>query len=58
MSKQEKYAVVVNENVTASVIKDVITFAMFAGLMYFNHAVLDGNGRHNVYYICFLVATW
>lgn len=38
-----KEVVIIEENWIKSVIKDVFTFGMFAGLMYFNHVYLSGN---------------
>lgn len=54
MKKQEKYAVVVQESVVGSIIKDIVTFGMFAGLMYFNHQVLSGNGWIDMAFIMFV----
>lgn len=54
MANQEKYVVVVRESVIGSVIKDLVTFSMFAGLLYFNHALLDGNGWVDAMFIIFV----
>ena len=37
-----KEIIVIEEGVIASIIKDVFTFGMFAGLFYFNHEYLAG----------------
>lgn len=34
--------IIIEESLAKSVVKDITTFAMFAGLMYFNHAYLAG----------------
>lgn len=43
MNKKETQVIILSESVAASIIKDSITFFMFAGLMYFNHKVLSGS---------------
>ena len=43
MGKEQKLVVIVNESVVASLIKDIGTFLLFAGLLYFNHKYLSGN---------------
>lgn len=53
-NKQEKLIVIIKEGAIASVVKDVFTFGMFAGLMYFNHAFLDGNGWIDAIFILFV----
>lgn len=35
--------IVINESVVGSVIKDIVTFLMFAGLLLFNHQFLNGS---------------
>jgi len=52
--KPEKLVVVINENIIVSVVKDIFTFGMFAGLMYFNHQYLDGNGWIDMAFILFV----
>ncbi len=42
MSK-ETLVIIIQESVLKSVIKDVGTFSMFAGLMWFNHQYLAGS---------------
>lgn len=51
MNKNEKTYIVISESVTKSVIKDVFTFLMFAGLLYFNHKVLSGSTLIDVLFI-------
>ncbi len=57
MSKPEKYVIVIQESVIASVVKDAATFIMFAGLLTFNHKVLNGNGWIDAMFIMF-VCLW
>lgn len=52
-----KLVVILNESVAGSVIKDAGTFLLFGGLMYFNHAVLSGNGWIDFTFIV-LVFLW
>ena len=54
MGQVEKYAVVIQESVIASVIKDAVTFVMFAGLMYFNHEYLAGSTWVDMAFILFV----
>lgn len=55
MSKTiEEYVVIVQENVAGSIIKDLVTFGMFAGLMYFNHQYLNGSTWVDVMFILFV----
>lgn len=44
MSAKQNEVVILRESVLASWAKDLVTFALFAGTMYFNHKVLSGNG--------------
>jgi hypothetical protein len=44
MEKKEKEIIILTESVIGSIIKDIVTFLMFGGLLYFNHKVLSGNG--------------
>ena len=43
MENKTTRIVLVQESVASSIIKDVSTFLLFAGLLYFNHAVLSGS---------------
>lgn len=52
--KQEKYAVVIQESIAAAVVKDAVTFIMFAGLLYFNHSVLSGAWWIDLAFILFV----
>lgn len=52
--KNNKLIIILSESVTASIIKDIVTFLMFGGLMYFNHTVLDGNGWIDFIFIVFV----
>lgn len=51
MNKNEKTYIVLSESVVDSVIKDVFTFLMFTGLLYFNHKVLSGSTVVDVLFI-------
>lgn len=51
MNKNEKTYIVLSESVVGSVIKDVFTFLMFAGLLYFNHKTLSGSTVVDVLFI-------
>ncbi|MCA9319030.1 hypothetical protein KDA06_05345 [Candidatus Saccharibacteria bacterium] len=44
MSKNNYEVVIISESIVGSIVKDLVTFLMFAGLLYFNHKVLSGNG--------------
>ena len=50
MNKNEKTYIVLSESVVGSVIKDVFTFLMFAGLLYFNQ-ILSGSTVVDVLFI-------
>lgn len=54
MSKQLNRVVIVNENVIGSIVKDIVTFALFAGLMWFNHACLNGSTWIDLAFILFV----
>lgn len=43
--------IVINESVIGSIIKDVVTFLMFAGLLLFNHWFLSGSTVIDVMFI-------
>lgn len=43
--------IVINESVVGSVIKDIVTFLMFAGLLLFNHWSLGGSTVIDVMFI-------
>lgn len=51
MNKNEKTYIVLSESVIDSVIKDVFTFLMFAGLLYFNHKILSGSTVVDILFI-------
>lgn len=56
MSKQNKNTVIVmNENVFASIAKDIVTFGMFAGLLWFNHAYLSGSALVDAMFIIIVI---
>lgn len=54
MDSQNKTIIILHEKVLESIIKDVVTFIMFASLMYFNHKALSGATVIDVLFI-FLV---
>lgn len=49
-----KTVIILHEKIIESIIKDIVTFIMFASLMYFNHKVLSGSTVVDVLFI-FLV---
>lgn len=53
--KPEKEIVILNESVAASLIKDAGTFALFAGIMWFNHTYLAGNGWLDAIFVIIVV---
>jgi len=57
MDSQNKTIIILHERVLESIIKDVVTFLMFAGLMYFNHKVLAGSTVIDMLFI-FMVITF
>lgn len=54
-TKQEKLVIILNESVTASLIKDAGTFLLFGGLMYFNHRALAGNVLIDLVFIVIVI---
>lgn len=57
MDSQNKTIIILHERVLESIIKDVVTFLMFVGLMYFNHKVLAGSTVIDMLFI-FMVITF
>ena len=51
MNKNNKIFVIINETVLVSIAKDIFTFLMFAGVLYFNHAILSGSTVVDVLFI-------
>lgn len=51
MNKNNRVFVIISETVLASIIKDIFTFLMFAGLLYFNHKILSGSTVVDVLFI-------
>ena len=43
--------IVINESAMGSIIKDIVTFSMFAGLLMFNHQLLGGSTVVDVMFI-------
>ena len=43
--------IVINESVMSSILKDIVTFSMFAGLLMFNHHLLGGSTVVDVMFI-------
>ena len=54
MNQNDQKIIVIHETIIESIIKDAVTFLMFAGLMYFNHKALSGATVIDVLFI-FLV---
>lgn len=53
--KPQKLLVIVEESVIGSLVKDAFTFALFGGLLYFNHAVLAGSTFIDVLFILIVI---
>lgn len=51
MDNDKTKYIVINESVVGSIIKDVVTFSMFAGLLLFNHQFLSGSTVIDVLFI-------
>ena len=51
MDNDKTKYIVINESVIGSVIKDIVTFLMFAGLLLFNHHLLGGSTVVDVMFI-------
>ena len=43
--------IVINESAMGSIVKDIVTFSMFAGLLLFNHWLLGGSTVVDVMFI-------
>ena len=43
--------IVINESAMGSIVKDIVTFSMFAGLLLFNHQLLGGSTVIDVMFI-------
>lgn len=43
--------IVINESAMSSIVKDIVTFSMFAGLLLFNHHLLGGSTVVDVMFI-------
>lgn len=56
-NKKEKIVVVLSESPTASIIKDAGRFAVFAGLLYFNHEFLSGSAWIDTLFILIVLIT-
>ena len=55
MNQNNQKIIVIHETIIASIIKDAVTFLMFAGLMYFNHKVLSGATVIDVLFIFLMI---
>ena len=53
MDNDKTKYIVINESVMGSIIKDIVTFSMFAGLLMFNHQLLGGSTVVDVMFIIF-----
>ena len=51
MDNDKTKYIVINESVVGSIIKDIVTFLMFAGLLLFNHWFLGGSTVIDVMFI-------
>lgn len=54
-SPSEHKILVIHESILASWLKDIVSFAMFAGLLYFNHRVLAGRVIIDVLFVILLL---
>lgn len=57
IKEKREQILILQESVIGSLIKDIGTFAMFAGLLYFNHEYLGGHWIVDVLFIM-LVTSW
>ena len=55
MNKNNKIFVIINETVLASLIKDIFTFLIFTGLLYFNHKILSGSTVVDILFILLIL---
>lgn len=53
---QDKTIIILHEKIIESIIKDIVTFIMFAGLLYFNHRALSGSTVIDVLFILMIIA--
>lgn len=51
MDDDKTKSLVINESVIGSIIKDMVAFSMFAGLLMFNHHLLGGSTVIDVMFI-------
>ena len=49
----QKTVVILQESIIGSLIKDTGTFALFAGLLYFNHRFIGGGVLVDIFFIVF-----
>lgn len=50
-----KTIIILQEGLLASIVKDIVTFSGFAGLLWFNHAFLSGTAWLDVVFILIVV---
>ena len=53
--KPRSEVIIVQESIIESIIKDVMTFAMFGGLLWFNHAYLSGSTIIDILFIALVL---
>ena len=52
---ERKQIVIVEESVVSSLIKDIFTFTLFGGLLFFNHKYLSGSTLIDVLFIICII---
>lgn len=53
--ENKKVLIILHESIIESIIKDTITFLMFASLLYFNHKVLSGSTVVDILFIFMVI---
>ena len=56
MNNKDKIYIIVEQSSIATMIKNIVTFLMFIGTMYFNHKILSGNAWIDFVLICIIVS--
>nr|DAI35904.1 MAG TPA: hypothetical protein [Caudoviricetes sp.] len=56
MKQNDQKIIVIHETIIESIIKDAVTFLMFASLLYFNHKVLAGSTVVDALFIFMVIA--
>lgn len=56
MSQTRKYYISI-ESLWKSILKDIFTFSSFAGVLYFNHRVLNGSTLIDIFFLL-IITLW